>query len=129
MGKQLLALGEQAALVEQAGADTGLDRLDERAVLEPDLVVEGEQLLDLGVRDLLGEEVVEEAFRALGPQRRHGAGREVRRAGQRVDLRRGPEPVELPFDGPGPVTAGAELAPTPSRGVRGVSPRGGARTP
>ncbi len=67
MGQQLLALGQQTALVEQPGADAGLDRLDERAVLEPDLVVEGEQLLDLRVRDLLGEEVVEEALRPLGP--------------------------------------------------------------
>ena len=77
--------GSSRPFVEQPGANAGLHRLDQRAVLEPDLVVEGEQLLDLGVRDLLGEEVVEEAAscapaRAARPARRRGsAGRAARR--------------------------------------------------
>src|SRR4029079_15517555 len=65
VSKQALALGQQATLLEQPGADAGLDRLDQRPILEPDLVVKGQQLVDLGVRDVRGEEVVEEARRPL----------------------------------------------------------------
>src|SRR6185436_13291377 len=109
VSEQALALGQQTALVEQPGADAGLDRLDQRTVLEPDLVVKGQQLVDVGGRDVHGEEVVEEARRPLGPEWRHRPGREVGRPRQRVDLRRRPEPVELSL-GTAAVAAGAELA-------------------
>ena len=50
MREQALALGHQAAFLEQARADAGLNRLDEGTILEADLVVEGDQLLDLASR-------------------------------------------------------------------------------
>src|SRR2546427_2756065 len=43
VGHQLLALGEEAPLVEQTRPDTPLDALHERRVLPADLVVEGNQ--------------------------------------------------------------------------------------
>lgn len=78
MRDQALALRQQLALVEEAGADARLHGLDERTVLQPDLVVEGEQLLDRRFWDVLGEEVVQDprvrsgASGTTGPAARFG---------------------------------------------------------
>ena len=65
VGDELLALGEDAALGQDPRANPALDAFDERPVLGPDLVVEGDQVVDPLLVDLRGEEVVEEASGSL----------------------------------------------------------------
>src|SRR6266508_1048523 len=94
---ELLALGQQAALLDEPGADTPLHPLDERAILRADLPVEGEQLVGPAVLRARGEEVVEESRRALRAPRQERPDREVRRAGVDVHPQVGPDEVELPL--------------------------------
>src|SRR5262245_41344299 len=95
MGDQLLTLRQKSSLLQHARADAALDALDKRPVLAPDLVVEGDQLVDPGLVDARREEVVQEARRALGADGKDRAAREVRPAGEDVDPEVRPEEVEL----------------------------------
>src|SRR6266513_1456441 len=85
MGDQLLALREQATPGQHAGPDTSLDTLHESGVLPPDLVVEGDQLVDPSLVDAGCEEVVEESRGLLRPRRQDRAAGEVRPAWEDVD--------------------------------------------
>src|SRR5436190_1246062 len=95
MCDQLIALGQQPAFGQDARADAALDALDEHGVLAPDLVIEGDQLVDPGLVDVWCEEVVEEAHRPLRADREDRAAREVRPARKNVDPEVRPEEVEL----------------------------------
>src|SRR5581483_10624722 len=95
MPDQLLAAAHQVAVLERPGGDSAVDALDEDAVLEPDLVVERHQLVDLSLVDAAAEEVVEEAVRTVGRERHHRPDRDVRAAGENVDAEVRPEEVEL----------------------------------
>ncbi len=66
MPDQLLAPSHQIAVLERATPDAALDALDERAILDPHLVVEAQQLVDPALVDVCAEEVVEEAVRPAG---------------------------------------------------------------
>jgi len=66
MHNELLRLGQQPALVEEAGANPLLRALDEDPILGADLVVEGQHLSDPGFVRVRRDKVVEEAIRALG---------------------------------------------------------------
>ena len=116
MGDQLLALGEEAPLREDARADTALHALDQGRVLAADLVVEGDQLVDPLLVDVPREEVVEEARRPLRAEREDRAAREVRAAREDVDAEVRPQEVELAVwdlaarqEGGGPVAELSEL--------------------
>ena len=95
VGDQPLALRHQPAVLHEPGAHPALHRLDQHAVLGPDLAVEGDQLLLLRLADVRPEEVVEEAGRAFGPVGQRRADREVDRPRKDVDARVRPEEVEL----------------------------------
>src|SRR6266852_1226088 len=85
VGHQLLALGEETPVVDEAGPDTTLDALHERRVLAADLAVEGDQLVHEALVDPRREEVVEEAGGSLRPDRQHRPAREVRLSREDVD--------------------------------------------
>src|SRR4029077_8126170 len=95
VGNELLALGENAALGQDSRANPALDTLDERPILAPDLVVEGDQLVDPLLVDLGGEEVVEETSGPLRAEREHRPAGEIRMSGEHVEPEVGPEEVEL----------------------------------
>src|SRR5439155_15618306 len=95
MRHELLALGEEAALVEDARSDASLDALHEGNVLAPDLAVEGDQLVDPALLDAGCEEVIEVARRPLRTDRNHRPAGEVRPAGEDVDAEVRPEEMEL----------------------------------
>src|SRR3954468_19722739 len=83
---ELLALTEQAPFVDEPRPHTLLDALDEHEVFRPDLAVECQELLDPRGARTAGEEVVEVAARAIRPVGQDRADREVRPAGEDVDL-------------------------------------------
>src|SRR3954471_21661037 len=92
---ELLALTEQLPFVDEPRPHTLLDALDEHAVFRPDLAVELQELVyPLRLR-IAGEEVVEVASRAVRPVGQDRADREVRPAGEDVDLDVRPDEVEL----------------------------------
>src|SRR5215471_6942475 len=95
MRDEPLALGEQAPFGEQPAPDALLHSSDELRVLVPDLRVEREQLVDPRLLDAGPEEVVEEASRALRPQRHARAAGQVRLAREDVDPEVRPDEVEL----------------------------------
>src|SRR5512132_2412830 len=92
---QLLALGQEPPLREDARTDAALDALHQCRVLAPDLIVEGQELVDPGLVDAWREEVVEEAGSPLGADRQDRAAREVRLPREDVDPEVRPEEVEL----------------------------------
>ena len=99
MRDELLGLRHEPPLVEEPGAHTGLDTLDQDPVLGADLGVERKGLLDPRVVGVGCDEVVEKAVRALGSERDDGTDREVGSARHHVDHRAGKEQVELaPLD-------------------------------
>src|SRR4029079_11590251 len=55
---QPLAPSPQVAVLDAAARESALDALDERTVLDPDLVVEGQKLVDPCLVDGRAEEVV-----------------------------------------------------------------------
>src|SRR2546430_7830900 len=95
MRDKLLALGKEAALVESARTDASLHALHEGRVLQADLAIECDQLVHPVLLDVGGEEVVEEASRALRPDRHHRPAGEIRLAGEDIEAEVGPEEVEL----------------------------------
>src|SRR5439155_22077871 len=92
---ELLALREEAALVQDSRADASLHALHEAPVLLADLVVEGHQLVDPSLLDVRCEEVIEKPRRALGADREHGPAGQVRVSGKDVQAEVRPEEVEL----------------------------------
>src|SRR3954451_12896448 len=95
MSDELLALAQQPALAEDARPHAPLNPLREGRVLAPDLVVERHQLVDPGLVDVRGEEVVEEARGAFRRGRQDRPAREVRPARKHVDAEVRPDEVEL----------------------------------
>jgi len=69
---ELLGLGKQPPVLDEARSHPGLHALDEHAILGPDLGVEREGLLDPRLVGIGGDEVVEEAVRLLGGARTIG---------------------------------------------------------
>ncbi len=88
---QPLAVGQQAAVIDEAGADPALDRLDQHRILAADLVVELDQLARGIVVHVGAEEVVEEADGAFRRFRPDGTDREIGEAGIDVQLQRRPD--------------------------------------
>src|SRR5947209_12503455 len=92
---ELLALGHQAAFLEDSGRDTAVDALDKRDVLGSDLRVERDQLVDPVLVDARREEVVQPTVGSARPGRDERPAREVRMAREDVDPEVRPEEVEL----------------------------------
>src|SRR4051812_33098556 len=95
MPDQLLAASHQVAVVEAAARDAPVDALDEATVFNPDLVVEGHQLVDPLLIDLGAEEVVEKAIGPVRADRDHRAERDVRLPREDVHPEVRPQEVEL----------------------------------
>ena len=86
---------QQPPALDEPGAHARLHALDEHAVLRADLRVERERLLDPRLVGVLGDEVVEEAVRPLGPRGTIGPIEKFGRPGMTLIDRAGEEEVEL----------------------------------
>ena len=70
---QVFARGEQAPVLDHAGLEPGVHRLDEGIVLHADLLVEGDHVRDRLLVDVLAEEVIVCSERAALVDRDPGA--------------------------------------------------------